>query len=115
MTDPNQFKSCCTPDRKAERLSGIEITSKTDLTSAPLPDAVDISGGSGWVGTSTAGIPNDGETPLRKTRIKPFRMSATTITNAQFQTFIDATDYITEAERFGWSFVFYEQVPKSTV
>ncbi|MCL4132733.1 UNVERIFIED_CONTAM: hypothetical protein GTU68_034104, partial [Idotea baltica] len=31
-------------------------------------------------------------------------------TNAQFADFIAATGYVTEAERFGWSFVFWAQV-----
>ena len=33
-------------------------------------------------------------------------MGRTTVTNAQFRQFIEATDYVTEAKRFGWSFVF---------
>lgn len=84
----------------------------------PAPDtdrfrqlAVSIPGGAGLVGTQSAGIANDGETPLRKTKIRPFCIAATTVTNAQFKAFIDATGYVTEAERFGWSFVFWAQVP----
>jgi sulfatase modifying factor 1 len=30
------------------------------------------------------------------------------VTNAKFSEFIEVTDYETEAERFGWSFVFYQ-------
>ena len=44
-------------------------------------------------------------------RLKPFLMGRTTVTNAQFRQFIEATDYVTEAKRFGWSFVFWNQVP----
>lgn len=72
-----------------------------------------IPGGKSFVGTRSPEIPDDGEDPSRETRIKPFRMAATTVTNAQFQEFIDATGFVTEAERFGWSFVFWSQVPES--
>ncbi|MEO7597332.1 MAG: formylglycine-generating enzyme family protein, partial [Opitutus sp.] len=38
--------------------------------------------------------------------LAPFWMDETTVTNEQFNDFINATGYKTEAERFGWSFVF---------
>ncbi len=75
--------------------------------------ALPIPGGAGLIGTANAGIPDDGETPLRKTKVKPFRIGVTTVTNAQFQAFVEATGYVTEAEHFGWSFVFWAQVPKA--
>ena len=37
-------------------------------------------------------------------------MSATAITNATFARFVKETGYVTEAERFGWSFVFFSDV-----
>ncbi len=40
-------------------------------------------------------------------------MGVTTVTNAQFATFAAGSGYVTEAERFGWSFVFWSQVPKA--
>ena len=79
----------------------------------PAPDAVLIPGGASLLGTQNPQIPDDGEDPMRKTRIKPFRMGATSVTNAQFKAFVEATGYVTEAERFGWSFVFWAQVPES--
>ncbi len=79
----------------------------------PAPDAVLIPGGASLLGTQNPQISDDGEDPLRKTRIKPFRMGATSVTNAQFMAFVDATGYVTEAERFGWSFVFWAQVPET--
>jgi formylglycine-generating enzyme required for sulfatase activity len=75
-------------------------------------DTVLIPGGKALIGTRQAGIPDDGEDPLRSARVKPFRMGTTAVTNAQFKAFVDATGYVTEAERFGWSFVFWLQVPK---
>jgi len=75
------------------------------------PHAVAIPGGAGLIGTSTPELPDDGEAPVRKTRVKPFLIGATTVTNAEFAQFVDATGYTTEAERFGWSFVFWKDVP----
>lgn len=75
-------------------------------------DAVDIPGGAALVGTGAPQIVDDGENPLRKVRLAGFRMSPTTVTNAEFAEFIDATGYETEAQRFGWSFVFWAQIPE---
>lgn len=61
------------------------------------------------------GFPEDGEGPIREVRVDPFYIDATTVTNQQFRAFVQATGYTTEAERFGWSFVFYHFVPKSLV
>ncbi|WP_416347054.1 formylglycine-generating enzyme family protein [Devosia sp.] len=69
-----------------------------------------IPGGDVWVGTATPLHGNDGEGPPRRQRIAPFRMSVTTVTNDQFGQFVAATGYVTEAERFGWSYVFYAEV-----
>ena len=64
------------------------------------------------VGTNTPRIADDGESPPRQVRIKPFRMGVTTVTNAEFREFVSQTGYVTEAETFGWSFVFWSNVPK---
>ncbi|MEV8468352.1 formylglycine-generating enzyme family protein [Fluviibacterium sp. DFM31] len=79
---------------------------------APSDDAVLVPGGRTLVGTGRPIIRNDGEDPLRNARVKPFRIASTTVTNAQFEAFVKATGYVTEAERFGWSFVFWAQVPQ---
>jgi len=56
----------------------------------------------------------DGEGPLREVTLSPFRIAATAVSNAQFGAFIAASDYRTEAERFGWSYVFQGLLPEST-
>ncbi|MCJ8336661.1 MAG: formylglycine-generating enzyme family protein, partial [Epibacterium sp.] len=63
------------------------------------------------MGTKSPHLPDDGEGPLRAARLKPFRMGAKTVTNAEFASFVEDTGYVTEAERFGWSFVFWSEVP----
>lgn len=104
--------SCCTPARGTAVISNCgpkEVSTGT----RPHIDSVLIPGGTGLVGTAAAQIDGDGESPLRRVRIKPFRMSVTTVTNAQFATFVSETGYVTEAEKFGWSFVFWSQVPEA--
>jgi formylglycine-generating enzyme required for sulfatase activity len=53
------------------------------------------------------GFPADGEGPVRRVRLDPFSIDRTTVTNAQFAEFVKAMGYKTEAERFGWSYVFH--------
>ena len=48
----------------------------------------------------------DAEGPVREVHLKPFQIDAHTVTNEQFQEFIKATKYTTDAEKYGWSFVF---------
>ncbi len=53
------------------------------------------------------GFPQDGEGPVREVLLDSFHIDETTVTNRQFAAFIKATGYRTDAERFGWSFVFW--------
>lgn len=53
------------------------------------------------------GWPDDGEGPVRRITLSAFAITPTTVTNAQFAAFVDETGYRTEAEEFGWSFVFH--------
>lgn len=59
------------------------------------------------------GFPADGEGPARDVYVSPFVIDRYTVTNAQFAAFVEATGYRTEAEQFGWSFVFHLFVPKA--
>lgn len=82
--------------------------------SGPHPGAafVELPGGVFLMGAEQGeGFPADGEGPPREVRVSPFRIAATTVTNAQFAAFVRATGYITQAEEAGSSFVFYLQVP----
>jgi formylglycine-generating enzyme required for sulfatase activity len=53
------------------------------------------------------GYPADGETPVHRVRLAPFHIDETAVTNAQFATFVKATGYVTDAERYGSSAVFH--------
>ena len=72
----------------------------------PTINSVSIPGGRALTGTNRAVFPSDGEGPLREHTIAAFCITPATITNRQFAAFVSDTGYQTEAERFGWSFVF---------
>ena len=57
------------------------------------------------------GLPADGEGPVRLVVVHPFYIDRCAVSNEQFAAFVDATDYRTEAERIGWSFVFSGLLP----
>ena len=57
------------------------------------------------------GFLEDGEGPVREVELSPFAIEAHAVTNRRFREFVDATGYTTDAERFGWSFVFAGMLP----
>jgi formylglycine-generating enzyme len=44
-------------------------------------------------------------------RLSPFAIDPHAVTNARFATFVDETGYVSDAERYGWSFVFGGLLP----
>jgi formylglycine-generating enzyme len=52
-------------------------------------------------------FPDDGEGPVREVTVAPFHIDAKAVTNARFAAFVQATGYVTGAERYGWSYVFH--------
>jgi formylglycine-generating enzyme len=54
--------------------------------------------------------PADGET-LREVEVSAFRIDTQAGSNARFAEFVEAAGYRTEAERYGWSFVFAGLLP----
>lgn len=78
-----------------------------DATDAVPDDAVRLPGGRTTVGTNDSILPRDGEKPARVVRVRPFAIDRAAVTVARFRDFVAATGYQTEAERYGWSFVFH--------
>ncbi len=73
---------------------------------------VKLDGGAFLMGTdSREAFPRDGEGPIREVTLDPFFIDTRPVTNQQFQEFVKATGYRTEAERWGWSFVFQGHIP----
>jgi formylglycine-generating enzyme len=56
------------------------------------------------------GSSGDGEGPARRVTVSPFQIDACALTNAQFAAFVRDTGHVTDAQRYGWSFVFYQLV-----
>lgn len=69
---------------------------------------VHLQGGTFLMGTEDEeGFPADGEGPVREVTLDGFYMDRTTVTNEQFAAFVKATRYRTDAEKFGYSYVFH--------
>jgi formylglycine-generating enzyme required for sulfatase activity len=105
---------CCGARREPSQTASGTIDVATDASAAsrirrrlvPLP------GGRFRMGSEDPdAFPDDAEGPIREVAIAPFRIAPTTVTNAEFATFVKRTGYLTAAERFGWSFVFEPFVP----
>jgi formylglycine-generating enzyme len=56
--------------------------------------------------------PDDGEGPVHEVRLEPFRIDRYAVSNERFAAFVLATGYVTDAERWGWSFVFEGLLPE---
>jgi formylglycine-generating enzyme required for sulfatase activity len=75
---------------------------------------ISLPGGTFRMGTDdAAGFAEDGEGPVCEVVVEPFAIDAHCVSNARFAAFVGATGYRTEAERFGWSYVFGGFLPGS--
>lgn len=111
------IKSCCGAAR--QQLSAVKKTipvntggiQQSNETHVDADHFVMIPEGSFIMGTDDKdGFPNDGEGPARQVTVSAFAISKYPVTNAQFAQFVEATCYVTEAEQFGWSYVFSDFV-----
>jgi formylglycine-generating enzyme required for sulfatase activity len=66
-----------------------------------VPEGEFLMGSEEW-----SSYPADGEGPVRRVRVAAFFIDVCAVSNEQFARFVEETGYITECERFGWSFVF---------
>ncbi len=100
-------KSCCAASR-AKSSTNAEQIIVGNSTDVSLDNMIKLPAGKFLMGTNDKdGFPVDGEGPVREISLDAFYIDATTVTNAQFSEFINTTGYVTEAERYGWSFAFY--------
>ncbi len=105
--------ACCSPEA-ARDLDGGSVQSSPD-SGARIRQVASrrigmarIRGGEYRMGTEDrSGFPADGEGPVRAVRVDTFRIDIAAVTNAEFAEFIGASGYRTEAETFGWSYVFH--------
>ncbi|XP_033620798.1 inactive C-alpha-formylglycine-generating enzyme 2 isoform X2 [Fukomys damarensis] len=79
------------------------------LGNAQAADMVQLPGGRFLMGTDAPDA-RDGEGPVREVTVKPFAIDIFPVTNKDFREFVRERKYRTEAELFGWSFVFEDFV-----
>jgi sulfatase modifying factor 1 len=101
--------SCCAPSfRGASGAAGAVAPAATARAGGHAIEQCVIPAGSFRMGDSYGdGNGLDGEVPVHQVRLEAFEMDATSVTNADFACFVDATGYATEAETFGYSAVFH--------
>ena len=68
-------------------------------------------GGPFTMGSDDGRFAEDGEGPAREVTLSPFAIACHAVSNRDFADFVRATGYTTEAERYGWSYVFADFVP----
>ena len=108
--------SCCTPGRTdCEGEGEPENKPFERVYSGSTDHMVRIPGGAFLMGTDDdIGYPDDGEGPIREVTVDPFYMDQCSVSIAEFSTFIEASGYETEAQRFGTSYVFHALLTDST-
>ncbi len=100
--------SCCTPGEKRCTCTELEPPVFRRVSTGSRDGMVRLKGGTFLMGTDdTIGFPADGEGPVRQIALDAFHIESTAVTNAQFARFTDATGYRTDAEKFGYSYVFH--------
>ena len=105
MSD-DEHPSCCAPPRPVtEASTPPPVSSETGQHGV---EQVVLDGGEFAMGDGTGdGNAGDGETPVHRVRLAPYSIDASSVTNADFERFVEATGYRTEAEIFGFSAVFH--------
>lgn len=112
---------CCSPDRDSAgdggprpdglgirgdvkgwgTAAGLDGVSCHEIAQASVPAGTYLMGdvhGDGKAG--------DGEVPVHAVEVGAFTIDVTSVTNADWARFVDATGYVTEAEQYGYSAVF---------
>lgn len=86
--------------------SALSTLSPTRLGPFVITPLLPIPGGKFTMGTDAPFIPQDGEHPAREVIVSSFLLEKFEVSNRQFAEFVKDTGYITDAEKYGWSFCF---------
>jgi formylglycine-generating enzyme required for sulfatase activity len=110
-------KKCCSPQRN-EIGDQVKFTHNIKFIKSHKTNnnaMVLIEGGIFSMGTDDpSAFMSDGEGPTRLVEVDQFYFDKYPVTNLEFDKFCQNTGYITEAEKFQWSFVFHLLVSKQT-
>jgi len=107
-------KACCAPSIDRGEATPTLPLERSLISWLPkiMEGKIALTGGTFLMGTDYEGsFPDDGEGPIREVTIDAFQIDRTPVTNTLFAQFVNETGYITEAERFGCSFVFWSHIP----
>ncbi len=117
MAKDFHIDSCCVPTRENSLKNSSEPQKQiTPLTTSPKGEMVKIPGGKFLMGSEDRdSFKSDGEGPIREVQLGSFLIDPYAVTNHQFSKFVRRTRYITEAEKFGWSFVFAGLATKKSI
>ena len=113
--EPKPNPGCCMPTKSSitgERVTVNECSEKPESKRSPhygsREGMVLIEAGSFLMGTdSDKGWEADGEKKVIEVSMDPYWISRCCVTNREFGEFVDDTGYVSEAEQFGWSYVFH--------
>ncbi|MGI4756434.1 MAG: formylglycine-generating enzyme family protein [Janthinobacterium lividum] len=115
MSEQPRVPPCCMPSRERAAVlvqSRSDAAARERVSGGGTEGMEQLPGGTFLMGTEDReGFPADGEGPVRPVTLDPFFMDRYTVTNDLFSRFVQDTGYQTEAERFGWSFVFAGDLP----
>jgi formylglycine-generating enzyme len=99
--------ACCAPSRAPTATARPAAARPQGTDPAPVTGMVLLPGGRFRMGTEdTDGFPSDGEGPVRAVEVRPLLVDRYAVSNDDFGRFAAATGHVTDAERFGWSYVF---------
>jgi sulfatase modifying factor 1 len=109
-SNPLHLVPCCSPTKARARIletSRLQSAARVRAVGGSTEGMIRLDGGRFLMGSEDAdSVRADGEGPVRQVTIDPLFLDRYPVTNEQFREFVRATSYTTEAENFGWSFVF---------
>ena len=107
----NSGGSCCAPSRGEGTAGPAPVQAAPSLIVDPSRHTIEqvaVPTGTFDMGDHHGdGNPGDGETPVHRVCLSAFEVDATSVTNAAFADFVEATGYLSESERQGFSAVFH--------
>ena len=109
MNAPGDRPACCAPSVSADAEPPVAFAPRVERDAGQM---IMIPGGQFRMGSDAdEGEPGDGEAPSRLVTLAPFWIDPMAVSNLRFAAFVEATGYLTMAERAGWSFVFAGLLP----
>ncbi len=103
MTD-----ACCAPGGRGDDEARTAAAAPSGATGGARPATlIELAATTFTMGDESMwAYPGDGESPVHDVELGAFAIDAYAVSNEHFAEFVDATGFETEAERFGWAFVF---------